>query len=148
MKAVADVYSNVVRLASREMTERHIFALLAYEDKPGTKEKFDRQFGPGAADRVLAEVRQPVMQPVVQQAPVPVQVTVQMEAQPPAPVTVNVPPAQYQESAAPQVVVQRVDDDRLAALEREIAEMRRPRKIRVTQRDMNGNILQLEQVME
>lgn len=59
MSRAAVVASNVTRLATPEMTDKHIFALLAYEDKPGTREKFDRQFGEGAAARVLAEVQRP-----------------------------------------------------------------------------------------
>ena len=44
---------------------------MAYEDKAGTKEKFDKQFGAGAAERILAEVKR---------VPEPVQVSVDLTA--------------------------------------------------------------------
>lgn len=59
MQTVRAVTDKAKSIATPEMTDKHIFALLAFEDKSGTKAKFDGQFGAGAADRVLAEVMCP-----------------------------------------------------------------------------------------
>lgn len=41
-------------LAKAGLTEQHIFALLAYADRDGVTDKFNRQFGEGAAERIIA----------------------------------------------------------------------------------------------
>ena len=56
MSDAASTAAAVRKIATSEMTDKHIFALLAFADKPGSKEKFDKQFGKGAADRVLSSV--------------------------------------------------------------------------------------------
>lgn len=135
VRQMRDVFAAVdgMEASAEGMTAKHIFALLAYEHIAEVRGHFDRRFGDGAAARILSQVQRP-----------PTAANVAPQVHIPAPIiTVQVPDA-----PAPQVIVQSVDHERLAALEQQIADLRKPRKIRVTQRDVNGNILELEQRAE